>query len=470
VKARTSGLNVAAAIQAAIDYAFTVGCTLYFPEGTYFTSTTTLVFKNKIKYCGAGKDGALTKGTIIYYTGTSDAIQINNPIDSSTATNITVEDMWVHCTTRTAGKAAIADVGSTFLSLHCVGVDGNDYGIILDQSELVVIDECAIEISNASAVAGIWLVNGPDHTAGADPFFTNRITIEKCQFNGGSNGVAIADDGGLVHIYKNNNFNGCAKHIRASATRVLHISGNEFEGAATTSVEFAATQLDGTAASASTVAKIDNNFLASSDAISLITFAASSLIGLDIEANEFDSNNVGGSPTTGLSNVTTRSGRGNTQQGTGTATVAVLGNYTTGTLANDSAPASAIGELISGALVAGSAVSLTSTVAADVISISLTPGDWDVTGVAQYNFAATTSYTILRSGISTISATFDGDGTSFVYETSAIVPAGNLNMAHALPTVRISLSATTTVYLVSFGVFSVSTLKAYGVIRARRIR
>ena len=153
VRARTALVNVSAALAAADTAANVVGAVLWHPAGIYLQGTTTRVLKNTVTYRGSGKDSVQTKGTVWKYTGTSDAVQINNPINSSTAANISIEDLWVYCTTRTAGKAAIADVGSTFLSLKRVGVNGNDYGLILDQSELVNVDECDFELPASAAAS-----------------------------------------------------------------------------------------------------------------------------------------------------------------------------------------------------------------------------------------------------------------------------------------------------------------------------
>lgn len=230
VRAFTLLVNVAAAVQAAIDYAFTIGATLEFPAGGYLIGTTTLVLKNKVTYKGAGKDFAYAKGTLIHYTGTSDAIQINNPINSSNSANISIEDLSVRCTVRTAGKAAIADVGSTFLSIKRVQVSGNDYGIILDQSALTDLDECDFEIFGAGKTGGLWLANVADHSPGASLGFTNRISVKRCQFSGDV-GTAIIDDGGNVHVYEDNNYNGCARHGHFVGVSGLSIRGGEYEGA-----------------------------------------------------------------------------------------------------------------------------------------------------------------------------------------------------------------------------------------------
>lgn len=141
-----------------------------------------------------------------------------------------------------------------------------------------------------------------------------------------------------------------------------------------------------------------------------------------------------------------------------------------GTTTNDNAAAGYVGEYISSTIASGSAVSLTTNTTANVTSISLTAGDWDVTGVIDFKFGATTSYTNLQGGQSSTSATLGAQDSYFDFEAPATVPTAAKDMAFPTPVTRFSLSATTTVYLVAQATFTVSTLAAYGTIRARRIR
>ena len=144
-----------------------------------------------------------------------------------------------------------------------------------------------------------------------------------------------------------------------------------------------------------------------------------------------------------------------------------------GTTTNDNASAGQLGEVISSTVLAASAVALTTGVAANVTSISLTAGDWDVRGDVSFSTAATTSVTRVIGSISQTTGTLDltGAGTATGMIFAAVVP-GVLGNAFKIPVgpTRISLASTTTVYLVGFGTFTVSTLSAYGSIVARRAR
>lgn len=148
----------------------------------------------------------------------------------------------------------------------------------------------------------------------------------------------------------------------------------------------------------------------------------------------------------------------------------------TGTTTNDNAAAGRPGEFITATVPVGSAVALATGVAANVTSISLTAGDWDVSGVVDHNIAATTSVTQINSGVSLTSATLAsqaggaglGTDPTSTLSYAAMVPGAGI--VQGAPLVRISLAATTTVYLVAQDTFTLSTISAYGTLRARRVR
>jgi hypothetical protein len=134
-----------------------------------------------------------------------------------------------------------------------------------------------------------------------------------------------------------------------------------------------------------------------------------------------------------------------------------------------------LGTLVTSSVPVGSAVSLTTNTAANVTSITLTAGDWDISGVIDFNPAATTSVTNITTSVSLTSATVSGQtggsglGTdpTMIWNQAASVPAAV--MAMEVPAVRLSITATTTVYLVAKSTFTVSTMTAYGTIRANRV-
>lgn len=145
-----------------------------------------------------------------------------------------------------------------------------------------------------------------------------------------------------------------------------------------------------------------------------------------------------------------------------------------GTNTNDSASAGDIGEYASSTVASGSAVSLTNETAANVTSISLTAGDWDVSGIVSFSGPDTTNVNYIIGSISTTSATLDTTPDRRFdagWGTGGTNPQGGgvLPSTHPGPT-RISISSTTTVYLVAQAKFQTNTLSAFGTIRARRVR
>jgi hypothetical protein len=137
-------------------------------------------------------------------------------------------------------------------------------------------------------------------------------------------------------------------------------------------------------------------------------------------------------------------------------------NGIVGTTTNNSASAGYVGEYISSQILFASATSLTTATAKNVTSISLTAGDWDVAG--QVSILASVATQAVSCGISTTSATL---GDFSVYSN---IGATTTSFSAVMPTQRISISGTTTVYLVAVASFVSGTATACGFIGARRVR
>lgn len=137
-----------------------------------------------------------------------------------------------------------------------------------------------------------------------------------------------------------------------------------------------------------------------------------------------------------------------------------------GTVAADNAPAGTYGEYVESVIASGSAVSLTDATTANITSISLTAGDWDVEG--NVNLLGTgATFTAGASGINTTTATLPTTGKANFVDGDL---TGNFTEGMSLSRVRVNVSSTTTVYLVGRATFSAGTVTGYGAITARRIR
>lgn len=141
-----------------------------------------------------------------------------------------------------------------------------------------------------------------------------------------------------------------------------------------------------------------------------------------------------------------------------------------GTTTNDDAAAGKIGEFMSSLIAPGAAVGLLTGIPMDVTTLSLTPGDWDVDGVVAFLPTATTSYRSAGGAITlTSGAALDlSSGAAAQWAGSATVPVAPFGMA--VGTLRVSIAALTTVYLVATAAFTLSTMSGFGMIRARRMR
>jgi hypothetical protein len=152
--------------------------------------------------------------------------------------------------------------------------------------------------------------------------------------------------------------------------------------------------------------------------------------------------------------------------------VAALGVQ--GTTTNNSAAAGTVGEEIVSTVIVGSAVSLTTATAATVTSIALTAGDWDVSFDAMFTGDTTTLVVYTKASLSTTDNTMNNSAGFFaghaVPSTQAIFNSGLTYQTETIGPVRVSLAAPATYYLVAQGSFSVSTMSAWGMLRARRIR
>lgn len=160
----------------------------------------------------------------------------------------------------------------------------------------------------------------------------------------------------------------------------------------------------------------------------------------------------GGNPTIGTS-------AGNVAFSSAIAPSTTLGIV--GTTLGDNANAGSVGEYVTNT---GTSTGLTTAVYANLAQVTLTAGDWDVTGVAAFNVSAGATVTI--AGLNTVSNTSPGG-----FQVAGVVTTGTFgsNEINA-PLVRFNLSTSTTIYLGGQANFSSGTVSAQGLIRARRVR
>ena len=143
-----------------------------------------------------------------------------------------------------------------------------------------------------------------------------------------------------------------------------------------------------------------------------------------------------------------------------------------GTVTNDNAQAGSLGEFTSSVVLSNVSVTLTTNTLATITTISLSAGDWEVSGWIAFNPAIGTSITNLYGEIvATGSLSIDSTNhPQFNLQTPAFVPGLNKQMVSALSTHRVTVAVSATVYLQSSAIFTVAGLTTFGYIQAVRFR
>jgi|SRR6185503_2741091 len=162
--------------------------------------------------------------------------------------------------------------------------------------------------------------------------------------------------------------------------------------------------------------------------------------------------------------------KGNNTNATANAADIAAGQYPA-THTNDSASAGNVGEYLSTIVLSGAAVAMTTTVSADVASLALTAGDWDVWAELWTSANGATTTTLIQAAINTVSATLPtvpADGTANEIH-HPVNSAGAIEVISISPC-RVSLAAPATIYFVANITFAVNTMATYGKICARRRR
>jgi hypothetical protein len=128
------------------------------------------------------------------------------------------------------------------------------------------------------------------------------------------------------------------------------------------------------------------------------------------------------------------------------------------------------GEYVATSRDSGSALTLASLTAANVTSISLPAGDWDVRGNVTFQGGGSVSTLLQTVGsISSTSATLDtAPGHYSAQWLGSGVDVGTSSANVVLGPVRVNLESPQTLYLIGRASFSGNAVKAYGILEARR--
>lgn len=150
-----------------------------------------------------------------------------------------------------------------------------------------------------------------------------------------------------------------------------------------------------------------------------------------------------------VSGVTVSSGQYPGEPSTGSATAGNVGEYVTAT---------------------GSGVALTNGTPANMVSMSLTAGDWDLSAQLQFTGNAATTVSYAEASVNSVSATPLNANTTYMAGVTYFGTINGSGFGLVTPTTRISISTTTTVYAIAKAGFGVNTMSVAGILRARRVR
>ena len=147
----------------------------------------------------------------------------------------------------------------------------------------------------------------------------------------------------------------------------------------------------------------------------------------------------------------------------------------TGVTDGSDATAGLVGELITGITTSGNAIALSTGVTKTIVSVNLSAGDWDCGGVSNFTLTGVTSTGhTLGISLSTNTLPPQPGGSGLASDPLITLPmlttvlSGTLNMV--ISAIRVSVNATTAVFLVAQASFTLGTDATFGTLRCRRMR
>ncbi len=172
-----------------------------------------------------------------------------------------------------------------------------------------------------------------------------------------------------------------------------------------------------------------------------------------------------------------------TSTGTGSVVLnsspALTTPVTTGVTNGSDAASGIVGEQLIQTRVLSAATALTtSNVEYNVLAtaLTLTAGDWEISGTACWGSSSAT-ITVLRAGVSLTSATLPASDTigvptggEYRVHSPSYAVVASITQTAAIPPFKVSISGSTTYYLVASAAFSAGSMTTWGTLRARRMR
>lgn len=359
----------------------------------------------------------------------------------STAGTVTITDMRLQTNsaaflTVSGSAASIVNVDNCFL--NCVNATGISYSSSSTSSQVNVMN-CTGNI----ATTGITLFANSS---------TGPLTLKSCLINNSGNSVTPSTSTSAHTFIRSSTL---AFPISTTAPGVVTI---QFSFIDTNALNVPCLTTSGSATNS-----CYHSIFFSGSSASLSIGTTNTLITHNITVNNTATNAITGSGTLEKGLISFVSS--NLINPTATVLSVIDAGQYRGRYVGTAPSAGMIGEQIRSVVASGAAVPLSSSTATNITSISLTPGIWDVSCVA--DFTGFTVGTQISASISTVSAT---QGTSGDNQVSFPITAiGAMFSSLVIPSYRISLTTTTTVFLVGVAVFTIGTSSGFGRISATRV-
>lgn len=262
-----------------------------------------ILFGNRLTVYGADRSKC-----VFTYTGTASAWRSTNNGSATPTPNTSgfglVRFTGVQIITasgsNTGAAIELSACGYSYYRVDNCWLTGTfKYGLIIDGCEVSDFHDNIISVNDGTAVAGkgggIWLVAGPDRSAGQGYGFTNVITVKDNQIDVGSGGICIIDDGGANHHFLNNNLNGGGAAAVLAAVLDFTFTGHDMENAGAQTLQYNVLVTDtqyvsGTVRVPSRAGTIEDNSFSMDMAIggSALTFGGSTMQpGMTVQNNSF---------------------------------------------------------------------------------------------------------------------------------------------------------------------------------------
>lgn len=409
-------------IQAAITAA-TLGKTIFIKPATYTENLTLKAGVNLVSFIGNGLTGSVIILGNSTYTGTG-VVSISGIRLQTNGSNLL---------TVSGSSTSIVNLDDCYL--NC----GNATGIVLsssDASSQININSCSGNLGTTGI--GYFDFSGAGFLKFQNCYLTNIGASTAASTSSGSGNLAIMSSRIL-------------SPITTSGTSGIFMLGSEIN---TGSITTTSLTVNGTGNN-----NCSNSTYNAGSASAISVGAGATLNLFDSQVNSTNANAITGAGTIKYACLSF----GDTSQTINTTTQA--GGTVQGSTTRNP-PSGFLGEQIISTVASGSPVALTDGVTANVTSIALTPGVWDISGIVTYLANAVTGTGFVAS-LSATSATSGTIGDNRV--DSPYPPTAANNMTLTIPSYRVLTTSAINYYLVAFAAFSAGTVNACGRISATRV-